>query len=291
MEDHSHNTVQVGLIGAGIQASRSPHLHECEARAAGFALRYHLLDLELLNADVTALPELLAQAQSQGFAGVNITHPCKQAVIPLLDELSEEAAAIGAVNTVVFRAGKRIGHNTDCFGFAENFRRGLTDVPLRRVVLLGAGGAGSAVAVAALQLGVEQLAIYDADEARALALASRLQNVYEKDRIYATNDLAFAMAETEGLIQATPIGMLGHPGVPLPIALLRPNQWVAEIIYFPLETELLRHARQLRCRTLDGGGMAVFQAVEAFRLFTGVTPDSERMLRCFARMKGAETHC
>lgn len=291
MENPSHNAVQVGLIGAGIQASRSPHLHECEARAAGFALQYRLLDLELLKADVTALPELLAQAQAQGLAGVNITHPCKQAVLPLLDELSEEAAVIGAVNTVVFRAAKRIGHNTDCFGFAASFRRGLANVPLRRVVLLGAGGAGSAVAVAALQMGVEQLAIYDADEARARVLASRLQNFYAKDRVGAKNDLVAAMTEADGLIQATPVGMLGHPGLPLPLQLLRPDHWVAEIIYFPLETELLRHARQLGCRTLDGGGMAVFQAAEAFRLFTGVTPDSERMLRCFARMKEANNRC
>ncbi len=288
MENHSHQAVQVGLIGAGIQASRSPHLHECEARAVGFALNYRLIDLELLPADATALPDLLAQAQTQGFAGVNITHPCKQAVIPLLDELSEEAAAIGAVNTVVFRAGRRIGHNTDCFGFAENFRRGLANVPLRRVVLLGAGGAGSAVAVAALQLGVKQLVIYDADDARALSLVGRLQ--HSTDRVRATNDLAVAMAEADGVIQATPVGMRGHPGLPLPLALLRPDHWVAEIIYFPLETELLRSARQLGCRTLDGG-MAVFQAAEALRLFTGITPDSERMLRCFARMKETNLHC
>ncbi|MFN7928274.1 MAG: shikimate dehydrogenase [Blastocatellia bacterium] len=291
MENYSHHPVQVGLIGAGIQASRSPHLHECEARAAGIALRYYLFDLELLEADAGNLLDLLAQAQTRGFAGVNITHPCKQAVIPLLDELSPEAAAIGAVNTVVFRAGRRIGYNTDCFGFAENFRRGLAGVSLRRVVLLGAGGAGSAVAVAALELGAAELTIYDADHARALALTSRLQTAYGSERVRATIDLAQAMAEADGLIQATPVGMLGHPGLPLPLELLRPAQWVAEIIYFPLETELLRQARQIGCRTLDGGGMAVFQAAAAFRLFTDVTPDGERMLRCFARMTEEHRHC
>src|SRR5215470_19403954 len=163
MEKHFRKSVQAGLIGAGIQASRSPHLHECEAREAGIVCSYQLIDLAQLGVGVEALPQLLDAAQQQGFAGVNITHPCKQAVIPLLDELSADAAAIGAVNTVVFSAGKRIGHNTDCYGFAESFRRGLPDVALNDVVLLGAGGAGSAAGAAALQLGAERLMIYDID--------------------------------------------------------------------------------------------------------------------------------
>jgi shikimate dehydrogenase len=282
MEKHFQKSVRAGLIGAGIQASRSPHLHECEGLAAGIDLSYSLLDLEQLNVGVEALPHLLATAQEQGFAGVNITHPCKQAVIPLLDELSADAAAIHAVNTVVFKAGKRIGHNTDSFGFAESFRRGLPGAACNNVALLGAGGAGSAVATAALGLGVRSLMIYDVDDSRANALAERLQPRFDAARIAIVVDLAAAMPAADGLIQATPIGMLGHPGLPLPVELLRPAHWVAEIVYFPLETELLKAARLLGCRALDGGGMAVFQAAEAFRLFTGMAPDYERMLRCFA---------
>ncbi len=269
--------IQVGLIGAGIQASRMPRLHQQEARALGLDYSYRLFDLERLKAGVEALPRLLAEAQQQGFAGLNITHPCKQAVIPWLDELSDEAAAIGAVNTVIFRHGKRIGYNTDAPGFAASFRRELSDAPIHDVILLGAGGAGSAIAVAAKQLSIERLAIYDTDSARAVALAERAGAT-------AVADLAQTMQTVDGLIQATPIGMANHPGAPLPLALLQPRHWVAEIIYFPLETELLRHARALGCRTMDGGGMAVFQAVEAFRLFTGVTPDAERMLQRFAAL-------
>ncbi len=282
MENHFGKAVQIGLIGAGIQASRSPHLHECEARAAGISCSYQLIDLAQLGVGVEALPQLLDSAQQQGFAGVNITHPCKQAVIPLLDELSEDAAAIGAVNTIVFSSGKRIGYNTDGYGFAESFRRGLANVPLESVVLLGAGGAGSAVAHTVLQLGVRRLAIQDTDRQRAALLQQRLCDRFGPLRAAIVSDLAAAMAEADGLLQATPVGMQNHPGLPLPIELLRPTHWVAEIIYFPLETELLRQARALGCRTLDGSGMAVFQAAEAFRLFTGIAPDYERMLRCFA---------
>jgi shikimate dehydrogenase len=285
MGEHFRKSARLGLIGAGIQASLSPRLHEYEAREAGIDCSYQLIDLAQLGLGVESLPQLLDEVQHQGFAGVNITHPCKQSVIPLLDELSEEAGAIGAVNTVVFSAGKRIGHNTDCRGFAESFRRGLADVECGQVVLLGAGGAGSAVASAAMQIGVMRLAIHDVDWSRAVALAERLRHRFGADRIAAVTDLPSAMIEADGLIQATPIGMRSHPGLPLPIELLRPEHWVAEIVYFPLETELLKLARLLGCRTLDGSGMAVFQAAEAFRLFTGVTPDYDRMLRCFTSLK------
>ncbi len=146
----SRPALLVGLIGAGIGASLTPALHERECAEQGLRSIYRLLDLERLGLNAGALPELLKAAEWMGFAGLNITHPCKQAVIPLLHELSEDARALGAVNTVVLRDGKRIGHNTDWWGFAEGFRRGLPDAKRDRVVQIGAGGAGSAVAHALL---------------------------------------------------------------------------------------------------------------------------------------------
>jgi shikimate dehydrogenase len=271
-----------GLIGAGIQASRTPAMHEREGAEQGLRYIYKLIDLQALNLGVEALPDLLLAAERMGFAGLNITHPCKQAVIPLLHDLSEDARALNAVNTVVLRDGRRIGHNTDWWGFAESFRRNLPDVKRDVVVQLGAGGAGAAVAHAALTLGVGRLTIVDTEQARADQVASSLAQRFGAGRAVAGADLAAVMAEAEGLINTTPVGMAKYPGLPLPAELLRPELWVAEIVYFPLETELLRRARTLGCRRLDGGGMAVFQAVEAFRLITGITPDADRMLRHFA---------
>jgi shikimate dehydrogenase len=277
-------TLRVGLIGAGIQASRTPAMHMREGAAQGLRYDYELIDLETLGLGVEALPGLVASAERRGFAGLNITHPCKQAVIPLLHALSDDARALGAVNTVVFEGSRRIGHNTDWWGFAESFRRGLPDVSRGPAVQLGAGGAGAAVAHAALSLGIGELAIFDVDQARAEAAAAGLSARFGAGRAMAGADLAAAMAAADGLIHATPTGMAKHPGLPLPAELLEPRHWVAEIVYFPLETELLRVARARGCRTLDGGGMAVFQAVEAFRLFTGVTPDADRMARHFASL-------
>lgn len=273
-----------GLIGAGIQASLTPAMHEREGAEQGLRLVYRLIDLDRLGLTPAALPDLLKAAEWMGFGGLNVTYPCKQAVIPLLDELSQDARALGAVNTVVLRDGRRIGHNTDCSGFAEGFRRGLPQAARGRVVQLGAGGAGAAVAHALLAEGVAVLSICDVEAPRAAALAESLCARFGAGRAEACTDLPAAMARADGLVNCSPVGMAKLPGMPLPAGLLHPALWVADIIYFPIETELLRAARSLGCRTLDGGGMAVFQAVGAFRHFTGIAPDAGRMLRHFAEL-------
>jgi shikimate dehydrogenase len=273
-----------GLIGKNIGGSKSPAMHEHEADALGIRCLYRLLDLSVLGRDVDALPELLRAAELMGFCGLNITHPCKQAVIPLLDELSEDARAIGAVNTVHFTGGRRVGYNTDAAGFVESFRRGLPGAPMERVVQLGAGGAGAATAYAMLKHGVGRLDIVDPAPGRAAALVENLRRFFAKDRLRAEQDAVRAMTTAQGLIHATPTGMREHPGIPVPASALRANLWVAEVVYFPLETELLRTARALGCRTLDGGGMAVFQAAAAFEIFTGHPADRERMLAHFGTL-------
>jgi shikimate dehydrogenase len=277
--------VLAGLIGQGIQGSLTPAMHEREGAQQGLRYIYRLIDLEKLGIGVEALPELLTAAERMGFNGLNITHPCKQAVIPLLTDLSDDARALGAVNTVVLRDGKRIGHNTDWSGFAEPFRRKMADVKRDQVVQLGAGGAAAAVAHAILTLGAGKLTIFDIDAARAEGLAESLSERFGAGRAVAGTDLPGTVRQADGLINTTPVGMNAHPGTPLPPDLLRPDLWVAEIIYFPLETELLKRARALGARTIDGGGMAVFQAAGAFRLFTGIEPDSDRMLAHFGELR------
>lgn len=272
----------VGLIGAGIGASLSPSLHEREADELGLRYIYQLIDINAMGFGSRDAADLVEQARRMGFRGLNITYPCKQAVVRHLDELSQEAAFLGAVNTVVFEAGLAIGHNTDWYGFTQGFRRGLKGVPMREVVLLGAGGAGAAVAHAVLSLGVRRLTIVDPQSDRAAQLAAKFNEHYNGATVVSGNPESVANAD--GLINATPIGMAAHPGLPIAPNLLRPSLWVADVVYVPLETELLRHARERGCRVLNGGGMVVFQAAEAFRLFTGRTPDAERMYRHFVAL-------
>ena len=273
--------VLAGLIGSGIQQSLTPALHMEEGAAQGLNYRYELLDLDRIDGGVTALPALLASAQERGLAGLNITHPCKQIILPMLDSLSDDAKALGAVNTVVFTEGRRVGHNTDWWGFAESFKLGLQEAAVQHVVQLGAGGAGAAVAYAMLKLGAQRLDIYDIDHAKMRALVALLSDLFPSRQITAVLDLRAAMLDADGLLHATTTGMAKNPGLPLPADMLRASQWVVEIIYFPLQTQLLKTARSIGCRTLDGGGMAIYQAVGAFRLFTGIAPDAQRMAQHF----------
>jgi shikimate dehydrogenase len=278
------SSILAGLIGSGIQLSRTPAMHEQEGKAQGLGYVYRLIDLEALALDNTALDTLLTSAQRLGFTGLNVTFPSKQAIIPHLDALSPEARGIGAVNTVVLKDGQRVGHNTDCLGFAEGFRRGLDQAARERVIQMGAGGAGSAVAHALLMEGVKQLTVFDVNPHSARTLVDNLNAHFPGERAKVGEDLATALAMADGLVNTTPMGMAKLPGTPVPRELLRAALWVAEIVYFPLETELLRDARALGCRTLDGSTMAVFQAVKAFELFTGLEADAERMSAHFHSM-------
>ena len=281
----------VGLIGSGIGTSLSPALHEREADALGVRYLYRLLDLDDLHLPPTAVGEVVAAARLAGYHGLNITHPVKQLVLAHLDDLSPDAAAVGAVNTVVFRDGRAVGHNTDLTGFAHGFRDELPGVALDSVVLLGAGGAGAAVAHALLSLGVGTLHVFDVDARRTARLESGLATRFGAGRVVqldSVNALAAAVRDADGLTHATPTGMVGRPGLPLPAELLRPGLWVADIVYRPLETELLALARERGCQVLSGGPMVVHQAADAFRLITGHAPDADRMRRHFDTLAHAE---
>lgn len=287
VSDAAPRKLLLGLIGAGIQQSLTPAMQEAEAAAHGLRAHYQLIDLDLAGVGVQALPGLIKAARTMGFAGLNITFPCKQAVIPLLDGLSDEARAMGAVNTVVFSGGQAIGHNTDGSGWARGFTRALPGADLSRVVLLGTGGAGSAIAHAALRLGVDQLTLVDTEAVRAQALADSLNALYGGGRVRASTDVAAVLPGATGLVHATPTGMAKLPGLPLPASLLRPGLWVSEVVYFPLETALLQAARAAGCPISDGGGMAVGQALGAFELFTGLTADAGRVEAHFHQLLAA----
>ncbi|MGJ7906755.1 shikimate dehydrogenase [Actinopolyspora sp. H202] len=283
-----------GLIGSGIGPSLSPALHHREADALGLRYLYRRFDLDPNDHPGDAFGELLRAARGCGFDGLNITHPYKRVATEHLDELSPNAAALHAVNTVVFDSRGSVGHNTDWSGFARALDSGLPNAPLGTVVLLGAGGAGSAVAHALATLGTGSLHIADADPDRSSELAEAVNERCSATRAHsASMDRAgmlpkHVLDRAHGLVHATPTGMAEHPGMPVPTESLRPGMWVAEVVYRPLCTELVRTALARGCRVLDGGRMAVFQAADSFRLFTGVEPDTERMLRHFARLTETE---
>lgn len=269
--------IRSGLVGRSILASRSPDLHEREARAQGHELTYELVDFTARQLADSDLAATIAGLRDAGFSGFNVTFPFKQAIVPLLDELAESASLVGAVNTVAIRDGRMIGHNTDMPGFRDSLLEGLPDARLDHVVQLGAGGAGSAVAMALLSLGVRRLDLIDLDPQRGTALLGELAEHFTgRDlRLLAPAELDTRTAD--GIVNATPIGMKDKAGMPLSADHILPHHWLADIIYFPLETELLRVARSKGCRAINGVGMVVGQAALGFEIITGLRADKQRM--------------
>ena len=274
----------VGLIGANILKSLSPALHADAFAAAGIDGYYHLMDVEVLRG--RSLPQLLDAVKVAGFSGTNVTFPFKQDVLVHLDALDEEARQIGALNCVTIAPdGATKGYNTDRSGFRRSFEHhlGRASADGARVTLVGAGGAGRAVAFALMDLDVADLAIHDSNAKQSASLIADLHRYFGAKRARPVDDLAAAVAAADGVVNATPVGMLGIPGNPVPVAALRPTHWAADVIYTPLDTAFIKAARACGARTLTGGGMCVYQAVEAFRLFTGIAPDVERMHATFLR--------
>lgn len=276
----------VGLIGEGITPSLTPPMHEAEAGHHGLRYLYRPIDLTAIGRQGSEVGELLHAARDLGFNALNITHPCKQLVLEHLDGLTDDARALGAVNTVLISDGGFIGHNTDGTGFAQALRTGLPGVPLERVLQIGVGGAGAAVAQALLGAGVKHLVLVDLDPARVAERVAALSGSFPGSTITAATPAAIPaeLAAANGLVHATPVGMYQHPGTPIDVSLLRPDHWVADVVYRPVDTELIIAARAAGCRTLDGGHMAVGQAVDAFRLITGLEPEAQRMRSHFLSM-------
>jgi len=284
MESVPHKKrVLVGLIGANIMNSLSPTLFSEAFAAAGIDGFYHLMDVDHLPG--RPLADLLDAARTAGFAGVNITYPFKQEVMALLDVVNPGAREVGAVNTVAFGPdGRKTGYNFDRLGFRRSFEDGLRRdrATGATAVLVGAGGAGHAVAFALMDLGVSLLLIHDRDPSRASALETALTKSYGRSRCRVGSDLAADISAADGVVNATQVGMRGFPGNPIPVSALKPIHWAADVIYTPLETEFIKAAAARGAPVLNGGGMCVHQAAEAFRLFTGVEPDAARLQRAFA---------
>jgi len=261
-----------GLLGAPIAQSAAPAMHERAAQALDLACHYQLI--EVAGAGRDELKLLLEGVRRLGFAGINVTFPYKEAVVDLLDELSPGAATIGAVNTVVVRDRRLIGHNTDTTGFSRAIADLVTASSHGPVALIGAGGVGKAIAFALAGLGVAELRIFDSEHAKAAKLAAQLKG---HARANVANGVEEAMRGVVGMINGSPVGMLPSRGTPVPDSLLHAGLWVADAVYSPLWTPLLTAARARGATVMTGRELAIYQAADAFELFTGFAPSTTEM--------------
>lgn len=266
----------LGLIGSPIGSSAAPAMHEAAGEALGIRCFYQLIDVA--GANQGELARLLEGVRRLGFAGVNITFPYKEAVIGLLDALSPGARAVGAVNTVVVKDGRLTGHNTDATGFRRAIEPLVAGSRRGAVALLGAGGVGKAIAVALAELGVAEIRVFDLDSGKMAALTARIG---ARAKLTLCGSVAEALEGAVGLVNGTPIGMAPNRDSPVPAALLRTGLFVADAVYSPLWTPLLVSARATGARVMTGRDLALYQAADAFELFTGAQAPIETMAAAF----------
>ena len=277
---------RVGLLGHGIGQSLSPTLHVREAGHLGLAYDYDIVDL--IDEPGVDLGAELDRLEAEGYAATNVTHPFKQQVLDHVEDRSDVVEEIGSANLVLLGPGGRTAHNTDGTGFRSGLEEFLGDRPRRRVLQVGAGGAGLATAHSLVVMGFEEVVIHDLVEEAAAAVVARFAGRHPEVRLAtAGDDLARWLPLVDGVVHVTPMGMAHHPGVAFAPEELDPTAWVSEVVYRPLETELVRRARARGLATLDGGLMAVGQAVDSLRLITGLEPDRDRMITHFHELVGA----
>ena len=263
-----------GVLGHPVAHSRSPRVHRHWLRRYG--LPGHYVPLDVVPDD---LEEVLRAMPRMGFVGANVTIPHKETALRLCDLVTDRAALVGAVNTLIFREDGRIhGDNTDGYGFLASIRQTAPDWQPKAgpAVVFGAGGASRAVLVALLEAGVPEIRLSNRSRPRAEALRSEFgARIKVHDWVKAGQTLEGAVT----VVNATSLGMTGHTAFRVPLDALEPGALVIDLVYQPLETDLLAQARARGCITVDGLGMLLHQAVPGFERWFGHRPEVDAELR------------
>lgn len=267
--------LQLGLIGDNIVRSKAPLLHRLAGELTGIGVRYDRLIPKALGKDFDAVFE---SCISEGFRGINVTYPYKERVVPKVRIEDPLVRALGAVNTVVFDPDGARGHNTDHSGFIAAYRNIAGGAAPGVVCMVGAGGVGKAVAFGLVALGLEELRLVECDLPKAEALAAALRAEDKKLRVTVTGDPAAGASGARGLINCTPVGMVGYGGTPVPRELMKGASWVFDAVYTPIDTPFLNDAQAEGLTIISGYELFFYQGLHAWEIFSG-TPIEEAALR------------
>jgi shikimate dehydrogenase len=272
--------IRLGLIGDNITRSRSPDLHRIAGELSGLDVGYELFIPRDMGQDFDAVFET---CRTGGVRGVNVTYPYKERVVEKVEVGDPLISAMGSVNTVVFESGRAFGHNTDYSGFVAAYRERFGEAAPGRVVMFGAGGVGKAVAFGLVALGAEALVIVDHDAEKAQRLAEALRAGQADMAVSVEADGSAALRGATGVINCTPLGMVGYPGSAVPTEALPGLTWAFDAVYTPVDTRFTRDAEAAGLSVLSGYELFFHQGVQAFRIFTGLVPvDMEELRRRLA---------
>ncbi|TPE49591.1 shikimate dehydrogenase family protein [Amaricoccus solimangrovi] len=266
-------TVKLGLIGDNIADSRSPRLHELAGDMIGRPTTYDRLVPKTLGLDFDAVFD---KAREEGYRGLNITYPYKERVTARVTVDEPQVARLGACNTVLFTAQGAKGFNTDWSGFKAAYRTGFGDAAPGTVCMIGAGGVGKAVAFGLADLGMRELRLVERDLPKAEALAEQLRAAAPGLVVGVSADPAAARG-ADGLVNCTPVGMVGYGGTPLPRALIRGASWAFDAVYTPVDTEFLGDAAAEGLKILSGYELYFYQGLHAISIFHGIEVEEARL--------------
>lgn len=276
MTDLLAKTVKLGLIGDNISRSKSPRLHRTAGELTGLEVTYDRLiprDLGL------GFDETFAQARTSGYRGINVTYPYKEVAARMVTVSDPRVAAIGAVNTVVFAPEGPQGFNTDYTGFKRAYRSMMGNEAPGVVCLIGTGGVGKAVAFGLLDLGASVIRCVDLDRAKAEALAQALGAVAGPTTIEVWTEAEAAASGAKGIVNCTPLGMVGIGGTPLPARAMPGATWAFDAVYTPVDTPFLTDAADAGLQIISGYELFFGQGIDAWDIFTGVTLDTVALRR------------
>jgi shikimate dehydrogenase len=262
-----------GIIGYPIEHTLSPAFQNAAFDETGLNWVYLPFEIE-----PGRLPEALAGLRAAGCRGLNVTMPHKGHAFLLVDEADEFARMVRAVNTIEFRGGRLIGHNTDGPGFLRSLEDDAGFDPRgRRALIIGAGGAAQSIALALAGAGTAEIKILNRTAEKAEKIIGIVGEFFPSCGVSIGSEPAEDIAEFDLVVNATSLGMDSNPGQPVPSELLRPGQVVCDIIYAPPETRLLRAAKHMGARTVSGAGMLLYQGAAAFTVWTGMAAPLGRM--------------
>ncbi len=266
--------LKLGLIGDNIAQSRAPLLHRLAGRQHGVAVTYDRLVPKALGQDFDAVFEA---CPCQGYRGLNITYPYKERAAAKVEINDPLVQAMGAVNTVLFEAGCARGFNTDYTGFIAAYRAARGDQTPGCVCVVGTGGVGRALAFGLVALGASELRLVDRDRLKAEALKRDLAAIGHASCVSVIKDAGAAAEGATGLLNGTPVGMVGYDGTPLPRSCMIGAEWAFDAIYTPLETQFLRDARAERLQVITGYELFIHQGLDCWQLFSGLAADEDAL--------------
>lgn len=279
-------SLRLGLIGDNIAMSQAPRLHRLAGRLAARTVSYDRLVPRELG---RSFEEVVDHCARSGYRGVNITYPYKERVVSRVDIGDPLVRAMGAVNTVVFEPGRVLGFNTDYSGFCAAYRGTRGAALPGATLLVGAGGAGRAIAFGLVALGATDIRVADRDPVKAAALAKALRAIGPQLRTQVGSDPVALARGVDGVVNATPVGMAGHDGTPVPRAVMAGARWAFDAVYTPVDTTFLGDAAAQGLTVITGYELFIGQGVDAWKIFTGLTVDGRSLRQALERPENPES--